>query len=201
MKTGDIPSRAFLLPAVIHYDSFGHRPTLTTQTIQKKILMKIELRPQRVYDARRFFEILSNPNFVYFPVKPKSIEEEKKFLRLNSEKRKNKLEFNFSIIYNRVHVGAIGVRIDQFRSHIGEIGYFIDEKYWGRGIITQSVKELEKFILSNLKLKRIEIRMAKGNKASQRIAIKCGYKKEGLMRKMLLVKDIWHDCYLYAKIV
>ena len=162
--------------------------------------MKIELRPQRVYDAKRFFEILSNPNFIYFSAKPKSIDEEKKFLRLNSEKWKNKLEFNFSIIYNSVHVGVIGVRIDQFRSHIGEIGYFIDEKYWDKGIVTQAVKELEKFILSNLKLHRIEIRMAKGNKASQRIAIKCGYKKEGMMREMLLVQEKWHDCYVYAKI-
>jgi hypothetical protein len=42
--------------------------------------MKIELRPQRVYDAKRFFEILSNPNFIYFSAKPKSIEEEKNSL-------------------------------------------------------------------------------------------------------------------------
>jgi arylformamidase len=36
-----IPLRGNFLPAVIHYDSIGHRPTLTTQTIQKKSLMKI----------------------------------------------------------------------------------------------------------------------------------------------------------------
>ena len=163
--------------------------------------MKIELRPQRVYDAKRYFEILSNPNFIYFSAKPKSVEEEKKFLRLNSEKIKKKTEFNFSIIYRHVHVGAIGLRIDQSRTYIGEIGYFIDEKYWGRGIVTQAVKELEKFILSNLNLHRIEIRMAKGNKASQKIAIKCGYKKEGIMREMLLVQEKWYDCYVYAKII
>jgi len=163
--------------------------------------MKIEIRPQQVSDANRFFEILSNPIFIYFSIKPKTINEEKKFLRLNSKKCRNKSEFNFSIIYNRNHIGAIGIRIDQFRPYIGEIGYFIDEKYWGKGITTQAVIKLEKFIISNLKLHRIEIRMAKGNKASQKIAIKCGYKKEGIMSKMLLVEGKWYDCYVYAKVI
>ena len=163
--------------------------------------MKISIRPQRVYDAKRFVEILSNPNFIYFPAKPRTIKEEKEFLRLNARKRKDKTEFNFSIIYNGNElVGGIGVRIDQFRSHIGEIGYFVDERYWGKGIATYAVKELEKFIFLNLSLHRIEIRTAKENKASGKIAIKCGYKKEGILRHMLCVENRWHDCYLYSKI-
>lgn len=164
--------------------------------------MKVTIQPQRVNDAKRFVEILSNPHFFYFPAKPKTIKEEKEFLRLNTKKRKDKTEFNFSIIYNeKVHVGGIGVRIDQFRTYIGEIGYFVDEKYWGKGIATCALKELEKFIISKLTLHRIEIRVAKENKASQRIAVKCGYKKEGILRKMLYVENRWYDCYLFSKII
>ena len=137
--------------------------------------MKILIRPQRVYDAKRYVEILSSASFIYFPAKPKSVKEEKEFLRLNSKKRKDKTSFNFSIIYNgEEHVGGIGVRIDLHRSFIGEIGYFVDEKYWGKGIATCALKLLEEFIFSNLSLHRIEIRMAKENKASQKVAIKCG---------------------------
>ena len=144
--------------------------------------MKITIRPQRVYDAKRFVEILSNQKFIYFPAKPKSVKEEKEFLRLNYRKRKDKTEFNFSIIYNgKQHVGGIGIRVDQFRTFIGEIGYFVDEKYWGKGFATCAIKQLKEFIVSNMSLRRIEIRMAKENKASQRIAIKCGYKKEGIL--------------------
>lgn len=163
--------------------------------------MKITIRPQRVYDAKRFVEILSNPNFIYFPAKPKTIKEEKEFLRSNIRKRKEKRVFNFSIIYNgNEHIGGIGIRIDQFRPHIGEIGYFIDEKYWGMGVTICAVKELEKFIVSNLSLHRLEIRTAIENKASQKVAHKCGYKKEGILRQMLYVANRWHDCYLYSKI-
>ena len=163
--------------------------------------MKVQLRPQRVYDAKKFYEILSSPKFTYFPVKPKSIEEEKEFLRLNSDKRKKKTEFNFSIIYDGKLVGAIGIRVDQFRTFIGEIGYFVDEKYWGKGIATQALKQLEEFIVSNLNIRRLEIRMVKENGISQKIAIKCGYKKEGILHDMLLLENGWFNCYLYAKII
>ena len=163
--------------------------------------MKVRIRPQRVKDAKRFLEILSNPKFTYFPAKPKTIAEEKDFLRLNAEKRKTNSEFNFSIIYNDAHVGGIGVRIDPFRSHVGEIGFFVDEKYWNRGIASLALKHLEEHIKSNLKLNRLEIRTAKENKVVHKIAVNAGYKKEGILRKLLLVEDNWYDCYLYSKIL
>jgi hypothetical protein len=43
----------------------------------KDISIKIELKYQRISDAKRFFEILNNPNFTYFDVCPKDIEAEK----------------------------------------------------------------------------------------------------------------------------
>ena len=58
---------------------------------------KIELRNQRVSDAKRFFEILNNPNFKYFHVCPKDLEAEKEFLRQNPKKRKNNLEYIFQV--------------------------------------------------------------------------------------------------------
>ena len=163
--------------------------------------MNVEIRPQRLSDAKRFFDIFSNPKFLYLPAKPKTLDEEREFLRLNSQKRKTKTEFNFSILCNGKHVGAIGVRVDQFRPYIGEVGFFIDEKYWEKGITTQALGKLEEFIIEKTNLSRIEMRMAKENKASQRIAIKCGYEKEGILRQMLLVEDKYYDCYLYSKIL
>ncbi|MBU0528875.1 hypothetical protein KKF86_03855, partial [bacterium] len=55
---------------------------------QKESNAKIELRNQRVSDAKRFFKILKNPNFTYFNVCPKDLEAEKAFLKLNADKRK-----------------------------------------------------------------------------------------------------------------
>jgi hypothetical protein len=50
-------------------------------------MRNLSLRYQRVGDAKRFFQILTHPDFVLFPVNVKSIEEEKRFLRTNKEMR------------------------------------------------------------------------------------------------------------------
>ncbi len=161
---------------------------------------KIELRNQRVSDAKRFFEILNNPNFKYFHVRPKDIESEKEFLLKNAEKRKNNLEYNYAILFNGKLVGGCGIKINQHRNFIGEIGYFIDERYWGKGIATKAVKILEKTGFKKFGLKRIEILMDPRNIGSEKVAIKCGYKKEGTMKKTIRKENKFSDAHLYAKV-
>ena len=41
--------------------------------------------------------------------------------------------------------------------------------------------------------------MAKQNKASQRVAVKVGYKREGILAQMLFAEDKCFDCYLYSR--
>jgi ribosomal-protein-alanine N-acetyltransferase len=164
-------------------------------------MIHIELRKQRVSDAKRFYEILNNPNFLYFPAKPQSLEEEKEFLRKNPEKRKKNIEYNFAIMYEKDVIGAIGVKIDQHRTYIGEIGYFVDEAYWRKGIATEAVKLAERIGFQELGLTRIEILMDIENTASEKVAIKAGYVKEGLLKGKLKNGDAYRDAFLYAKLV
>jgi len=161
--------------------------------------LKIELRYQQISDAKRFCEILNNPNFEYFPVRPESIRDEANFLRQNKQKRKERIEFNYSIILRNKVVGAIGIKIDQHRTYIGEIGCFVDERYWGKGIATKAVLLLERIAFQELGIKRIEILMVKKNISSQKVAIKAGYKKEGIARRKVNLFGKYVDCYVYAK--
>ena len=161
---------------------------------------KIKLRYQQISDAKRFCEILNNPNFEYFPVRPNSVKDEESFIRLTKIKRKEQKEYNYSIIYRKKVVGAIGIKIDQERPYIGEIGYFVEEKHWGKGIATKAVLLLEEIAFNVFGLIRIEILMAKLNISSAKVAIKAGYKKEGIARKKLKIWDKYTDCYVFAKI-
>lgn len=163
---------------------------------------KVELRYQQVRDARRFFEILSNPNFTFFNVQIKSVEEERDWLRQNPKRRKENTEWNYAILYGGTVVGAIGIKIHGYRKYIGEIGYFVDEKYWNKGIASKAVKLAEKVGFKKLGLTRIEIVMQPGNKGSQKVAIKNGYLKEGLLKKIVPGSDgKMQDAYLYAKVL
>ena len=161
---------------------------------------QLTIRYQQVGDARRFVEILNNPNFLYFPAKPKTIEEEKKFLRKNAALRQSGEQLNYSILMNGAVVGAAGIHIEPRRNYSGEIGYFVDEAYWGRGIACEAVRQLEEIAFTDLSIIRIEINMLKQNKASERVAIKCGYRKEGIGRKKLPLNGEYLDCYVYSKV-
>lgn len=161
---------------------------------------KITIRYQKITDAKIFYEMLNNPNFVYLHVRPKSIFDEKKWLRDNPKRRKNNIEWNYTILFDNRTVGAIGIKINQHRKFIGEIGYFIDEDYWRRGIATQAVKLVEKEAFKKLGLTRIEIIMQPENVASEKVAIKAGYKKEGILRKAIEGKGKKEDAILYAKV-
>jgi ribosomal-protein-alanine N-acetyltransferase len=161
----------------------------------------VKIRLQKVTDAKRFYEILTNPSFKYFSAHPKSVKDEAKWLRKNEAKRKKNFEHNFTILYGKEIVGGVGVKINQHRKWIGEIGYFLDEKYWGKGITTKAVKLTEKYCFEKLKLHRIEIIMNPENKGSEKVAIKNKYKKEGLMISPVKKKDgKWENCFLYSKI-
>jgi len=161
----------------------------------------IKLRPQKVSDAKRFYEILNNDNFIFLGTRPKSVADERKWLIGNVKRQNDNTGWNYTIIFNNKIVGGLGVKINYHRKYIGEIGYFIDEKYWGKGIASRAVKLVEDICFKKLKLMRIEILMQPANKASEKVAIKNGYIKEGRMRKAFKATDgEMKDCYLYAKV-
>ncbi len=168
--------------------------------IQSLFMSEVKIRPQELFDAERFLEIITHTDleFIEFPIK--TLEEETYFLQLNEAKRKANFEYNYSILYYGKLVGACGIRIDQHRPWIGEIGYFIDRDYQGKGIATEAVRQLEKVGFEKLDLQRIVILMDTRNFASERVAQKCGYEKEGIMKKVNRVGEDYYDCFLYAKI-
>ena len=163
--------------------------------------MKIQLRKPLLSDAKRYFEILNHPEFYYFPAKPASIKAERDFLRGIKKRIAEGSEYSFAVMLNGKHVGGAGINMREGLPYKCEIGYFIAREHWGKGIATEAVRLLEEFVAENLDVVRIAIHMAKENTGSQKVAIKSGYKKEGLMKKYLKIGDKLHDCYLYAKIV
>jgi len=164
-------------------------------------MKKIQIRLQEIGDAKRFFKILKNPGFKYFSANPKTIKDEIEFLKLNPKKMMEDSEYNFTILFEDEIVGAIGVKKCCRHDGTGEIGYFLDEKYWNKGIVTEAVKLLEKKCFNDYNLRRLEILMQVKNTASEKVAIKCGYTREGLLKKFLKNRSgKYTDFYLYTKI-
>ncbi len=162
-------------------------------------MLRVKIRPQEISDADRFFEILTHTDLEFIEVPVKTLEDERRSLKLNEVKKKNNFEHNYSILFDEKLVGACGIGINQHRPWVGEIGYFVDGAYHGQGVATEAVKQLEIIGFGELKLQRIVILMDVRNTASEKVALKCGYEKEGVAKKIHRIGKEYYDCFVYAK--
>jgi RimJ/RimL family protein N-acetyltransferase len=64
----------------------------------------------------------------------------------------------------------------------GEIGYFVDRKFSKKGFMTEALTSIIHFSFQQLKLEKLVLRTAMDNYPSQRLARKCGFRREGDLR-------------------
>lgn len=96
-------------------------------------------------------------------------------------------------------IGSIGVfRKENVHRLTAEMGYYIAEPYWGKGIGTFAVKEACKYIFENTDILRIFADPFSYNIASCRILEKAGFQFEGTLKKNALKNGVILDMNLYA---
>jgi ribosomal-protein-alanine N-acetyltransferase len=99
---------------------------------------------------------------------------------------------------------AGGITLGSIRHGVSQsahIGYWIGERYAGRGLMTEAVNLLVRFAFDTLRLHRIEAACIPGNARSIRVLEKAGFRREGLLRSYLRINGFWQDHYLYARLV
>ena len=73
------------------------------------------------------------------------------------------------------------------------IGYWIAKDCEGKGMMSESLELVKKFIFNELKLHRIEAACLPHNIPSLKLLLKNGFIKEGTARKLLKINDKWQD--------
>jgi RimJ/RimL family protein N-acetyltransferase len=109
--------------------------------------------------------------------------------------------FDFAIRFTEddtVHLGNISVWPTSRRERAGEIGYWVRSDMMGKGIATEAAARVAQVGFEELGLHRITLRIAVGNRSSERVAEKLGFVQEGLLRKEVLVRGEWLDHTLWA---
>nr|MDA3929948.1 GNAT family protein [Prolixibacteraceae bacterium] len=89
----------------------------------------------------------------------------------------------FTVWYNGIFVGLIGLKDIDFLNRKLEIGYWIIEEMTGNGIVTRSIERIIQFIFEKMELNRIQIKCGVGNKASSAIPKRLGFSFEGIERQ------------------
>jgi RimJ/RimL family protein N-acetyltransferase len=93
-------------------------------------------------------------------------------------------EHSFAITVDGSPVGAIGMGLNA-HGYRGTIGYWIAAPARGNGICTRALRRLSRWGLDDLELVRLELITDPDNVASQRVAEKAGYLREGVLRAHL----------------
>jgi ribosomal-protein-serine acetyltransferase len=96
------------------------------------------------------------------------------------------------------HLGNISVWPTSRREQAGEVGYWIRSDATGQVIATEAAARVLQIAFDELALHRVVLRVAVGNRASERVAEKLGFVHEGLLRKEVLVAGTWLDHTLWA---
>lgn len=95
-------------------------------------------------------------------------------------------------------IGVIGL---QFRTDIercsAELGYWIGEQFWGRGIATAAITTFIAWAMPRFFLTRIYAEVFTQNSASCRVLEKAGFVRIGLLRKAAVKNGSYHDYVLY----
>ena len=80
----------------------------------------------------------------------------------------------------------------------GTIGYWVSERFAGRGITPVSVALATDICFTDLRLHRMEICIRPENRASLRVVEKLGFRYEGLRRRFIHIDGDWRDHYAFA---
>lgn len=163
--------------------------------------MKMELHEYKLEYAEDFATIRNNPNVLDngYDKSPNPFTKQDAIDFINIELARKKPE-RFLIFYNNELAGEIGISIkdDVFRLN-AEIGYFIAEPFWGKGLATEAIKRMTEYAFATFDVVRIVAGVFEFNKASMKALEKNGYYLESIRKKAVIKNGKIIDDYIWVK--
>jgi len=129
-----------------------------------------------------------------------SIEDTLHYIRgaLQSSVNYGGIPTNFLILYRGDMAGTIGFNTIDQRNHHASIGYWLGEKFTGKGIMSRAFMAILTYGFETLNLNRIEVRVAEGNMRSRAIPERFGFKAEGILREAELLYGRYVNHVVYS---
>ena len=107
--------------------------------------------------------------------------------------------FAFAITVDNMVLGSIGIfRQGNIHRQTAELGYYIAEEYWGKGIMTEAVKQICEYVFANSDIIRIYAEPFAYNIASCRVLEKAGFQYEGTLRSNAVKNGKVIDMKMYS---
>ncbi len=159
------------------------------------LLKKLELS-----DAKKFAKLANNKKIWQnmrdvFPY-PYSVTDATDFI---SRTKESESSFVFGIFYNNELAGAVGLhRLNDINRFTVELGYWLGEPFWNKGIASIAVKKIIEFGFINLDINRIFASTLETNIASQKVLLKNNFIFEGISRKSAYKDGVFLDEHRFS---
>jgi ribosomal-protein-alanine N-acetyltransferase len=97
-------------------------------------------------------------------------------------------------------VGGIGIHpLGDVKRRSAEIGYWVSESLWGRGIATDAVRSLVPVAFEKFDIVRLQAGIFSNNPASMRVLEKCGFIREAIHRSAITKQGVLLDEVVYVR--
>ena len=107
--------------------------------------------------------------------------------------------FSFAVTVDGRAVGSIGVfRRENIHRQTAELGYYLAEEYWGKGIMTEAVTQVCKYVFEKSDVIRIYAEPFAYNAPSCRVLEKAGFQYEGTLRSNAVKNGKILDMKMYS---
>ena len=164
--------------------------------------MKCRIRKWELSDAKDLAAALSNKkvqdNLRDGLPYPYTEQDGKEFISAMLSADENET-FAFAIMVDDKVVGSIGIfRQGNIHRQTAELGYYIAEEYWGKGIMTEAVKQICEYVFANSDIIRIYAEPFAYNIASCRVLEKVGFQYEGTLRSNAVKNGRVIDMEMYS---
>jgi RimJ/RimL family protein N-acetyltransferase len=162
----------------------------------------IRLRDYHSTDAPRLVELANNENvsrfLVYTFPYPYTMDDAVWWITTGSHCNGAKTKV---IEYDGAFAGSVGVTPQVgWKSHTAEIGYWLGEEFWGRGIATQVMKQMTEEAFAEGALKKLFAPVMAPNLASARVLEKSGFHLEGVFKNEVIKNGQMYDIHHYARL-
>ncbi len=108
---------------------------------------------------------------------------------------------NFAIEFEGRLAGSIGAERgkDELRTNM-EMGFWIGEPFWGKGIATEAVMLYTKYLFQKFDIERIFAQVFDYNGESMKVLEKSGYVPEAILRNGYIKRGRIGDLFQYVKV-
>lgn len=164
----------------------------------------IQIRPYRKEDEVDLVAQANNPRIAQtlrdsFP-SPYTLQDARRWITFCLHE--NSEHFNWAITLHDRVIGGIGAAVcgqDIYRFN-AEVGYWLGEDYWGRGIVVDALDQMTNWIFANTPVIRLYAGVFSFNTASMRVLVKAGYHLEAIHKQAIFKKNQFWDEHYFVKI-